>query len=270
MSLLSRWAELTGADVVITPSHNGGPNSASSRMWRRSASCLWPTDTTDPLIEFDDNGRCITAGTPRSFAGRSGSPTQRVLQARPRHRRCQARGLWEGIRLDTWDQWWCQSPFLAVQAHDWGLRPLVVHIDRRLEQRTGSKNIERVIMYCRYDLHSHVVNWEDMPELQLSFLRATWSFATTSIPTRRRGRCGGSIVGSASEAPISSGWPRSFGHSWTTLPKAEVRRAITSRGSPRWRNAWVCATARTHPRPCRSRDITTPTTSSDPAPPACR
>jgi aminotransferase len=72
------------------------------------------------------------------------------------------------------------SSYLAVKAHDWGLRPLVVHIDGGWNSELAVQNIERVITYCGYDLHTHVVNWEDMRELQLSYLRA--AVANQDVP----------------------------------------------------------------------------------------
>ena len=64
------------------------------------------------------------------------------------------------------------SSYLAIRAKDWGLRPLVVHVDGGWNSELAVQNIERVVKHCGYELHTHVVNWEDMRELQLSYLRA--------------------------------------------------------------------------------------------------
>ncbi len=72
------------------------------------------------------------------------------------------------------------SSFLALRAHDWGLRPLVVHIDGGWNSELAVQNIERVITHCGYDLHTHVVNWQDMRELQLSYFRA--AVANQDVP----------------------------------------------------------------------------------------
>ena len=64
------------------------------------------------------------------------------------------------------------SSYLALKAKDWGLRPLVVHVDAGWNSELAVANIERVVTYCKYDLHTHVVNWEEMRDLHLSYLRS--------------------------------------------------------------------------------------------------
>ncbi len=53
-----------------------------------------------------------------------------------------------------------------------GLRPLVVHVDAGWNSELAVANIESVVRYCGYDLHTHVVDWEEMRDLQLAYLRA--------------------------------------------------------------------------------------------------
>jgi N-acetyl sugar amidotransferase len=64
------------------------------------------------------------------------------------------------------------SSYVALKAFEWGLRPLVVHVDGGWNSELAVQNIETIVKHCKYELHTHVINWESMRELQLSYLRA--------------------------------------------------------------------------------------------------
>lgn len=64
------------------------------------------------------------------------------------------------------------SSYLALKVHEWGLRPLVVHVDAGWNSELAVDNIEKIIKHCGYHLYTHVVNWEEMRDLQLAYLRA--------------------------------------------------------------------------------------------------
>ena len=53
-----------------------------------------------------------------------------------------------------------------------GLRPLVVHVDAGWNSELAVANIETVVKYCDFDLHTYVVNWEEMRDLQLAYLKS--------------------------------------------------------------------------------------------------
>lgn len=64
------------------------------------------------------------------------------------------------------------SSYLALKVKEWGLRPLAMHVDAGWNSELAVGNIEKIINYCNYDLHTHVVDWEEMRELQLSYLHS--------------------------------------------------------------------------------------------------
>jgi N-acetyl sugar amidotransferase len=64
------------------------------------------------------------------------------------------------------------SSYLALKAAEWGLRPLVVHVDAGWNSELATANIERVVKHCGYDLHTVVIDWPEMRDLQLAYLRA--------------------------------------------------------------------------------------------------
>ena len=56
--------------------------------------------------------------------------------------------------------------------HTFGLRPLVFHVDAGWNSQEAVNNIERLIDGLGLDLHTEVVDWEEMKDLQLAFLKA--------------------------------------------------------------------------------------------------
>lgn len=64
------------------------------------------------------------------------------------------------------------SSYLALKVKDWGLRPLVVHVDAGWNSELAVANIEAVVKHCNFDLHTHVVDWEEMRDLHLAYLRS--------------------------------------------------------------------------------------------------
>ena len=64
------------------------------------------------------------------------------------------------------------SSYLALKVYEQGLRPLVVHVDAGWNSELAVANIEKIVKFCNFDLHTHVVDWEEMRDLQLAFLRS--------------------------------------------------------------------------------------------------
>lgn len=73
------------------------------------------------------------------------------------------------------------STYVAWLVKQHGLRPLAVHFDNGWNSELATKNIEQVLRNMGIDLKTHVVDWEEFRDLQLSFLRA--STPDGEIPT---------------------------------------------------------------------------------------
>lgn len=130
-------------------------------------------DTSDPEISFDEHGVCNhcrhfdTVTSKRWFPNEEG---KKKLEALLNHIKKEGQGnpydciigLSGGV----------DSSYLAYKANEWGLRPLVIHVDAGWNSELAVANIEAVVKYCDYDLHTHVVDWEEMRDLQLAYLRA--------------------------------------------------------------------------------------------------
>tara|TARA_R110000822_G_scaffold307235_1_gene434125 strand:- start:8184 stop:9257 length:1074 start_codon:yes stop_codon:yes gene_type:complete len=72
------------------------------------------------------------------------------------------------------------SSFLAYKVVQLGLRPLVVHIDCGWNSELAVKNVENIVKKLNLDLHTHVVYWEEMKDLQLAYFKA--NVANQDVP----------------------------------------------------------------------------------------
>lgn len=130
-------------------------------------------DTSDPEITFDDNGVCNHCREFDQLLGTQWFPNEDGA--------VKLDAILDGIRREGKGKEYdsilglsggADSTYLAMKAKDWGLRPLVVHVDAGWNSELAVSNIERVIKYCNYDLHTHVVDWEEMRDLHLAYLKA--------------------------------------------------------------------------------------------------
>jgi len=62
-----------------------------------------------------------------------------------------------------------------------GLRPLAVHLDNGWNSELAVSNIENTLNKLGIDLLTHVLDWEEFKDLQMSFLKS--SFINAEIPT---------------------------------------------------------------------------------------
>lgn len=138
-------------------------------------------DTTDPAISFDEQGvcnHCIEFDTitrhnwfPNEEGRRRWGVVVQQMKAAGRGREYDCiLGLSGGV----------DSSYLALKVREWGLRPLVVHVDAGWNSELAVANIEAIVRYCNYDLHTHVVDWEDMRDLHLAYLRS--GIANQDVP----------------------------------------------------------------------------------------
>lgn len=130
-------------------------------------------DGSDPEIEFDHDGVCnhcrnfAASVRDKWFPNEEGAQRlTRILDeiktAGKGKRYDSILGLSGGV----------DSSYLALKLHESGIRPLVVHVDAGWNSELAVANIERIVKYCDWDLHTHVVDWEEMRDLQLAYLRS--------------------------------------------------------------------------------------------------
>ncbi len=130
-------------------------------------------DTTDIEISFDSNGVCNHCHTFENVTAKNWFPNDDGAKQWKAH----INAIKEAGKGQEYDcilglSGGVDSSYLAIKAHEWGLRPLVMHVDAGWNSELAVANIEALVKHCGYDLHTHVVDWEDMRDLHLSYLRA--------------------------------------------------------------------------------------------------
>jgi N-acetyl sugar amidotransferase len=143
------------------------------RTYQICCNCIM--DTTDSGIVFDGQGRCDYCLNFES-------------NVRP-HWHTDARGEAELMRISAEIRaagkgkshdcllgisGGVDSSYLAYIAREkMGLNPLIFHTDAGWNSQQAVHNIERIVEGLELDLHTEVVNWEEMKDLQLAFFKAS-------------------------------------------------------------------------------------------------
>ncbi len=64
------------------------------------------------------------------------------------------------------------SSYIAYLAHQHGLRPLCVHLDNGWNSELATANIHGIVSKLGFELHTHVIDWEEFKDLQKAFFKA--------------------------------------------------------------------------------------------------
>lgn len=141
------------------------------RIYQVCTRCVM--DTSDPHIEFNSEGVCNHCREFDDVTSKHWHPNEEgegllndicdeVRKAGKKNEYDCILGLSGGI----------DSTYLALKVRDLGLRPLVVHVDGGWNSELAVHNIERVVNHCNYDLHTQVIDWNEMRDLQVAYLRS--------------------------------------------------------------------------------------------------
>ncbi len=141
-------------------------------MYQVCSNCVM--DTTDSKIEFDEKGVCDHCRSfyehtlPNWHVGERGgvmlaSQLDRIRKnGRGKDFDCII-GMSGGI----------DSSYLTyVAKEEFGLRPLVFHVDGGWNSDIAVNNIERLVDGLKLDLYTEVIDWEDMKDLQLAYFKS--------------------------------------------------------------------------------------------------
>lgn len=139
-------------------------------------------DTSDPDIEFDGAGVCNHCRNFDENLRPQWNPDERGRrmldqivdqikeEGRGKPYDC-AIGLSGGV----------DSSYLAYVARkELGLRLLAVHVDGGWNSELATRNIENIVRKLDIDLHTYVVDWKEMRDLQRAFVRA--GLANQDVP----------------------------------------------------------------------------------------
>lgn len=138
-------------------------------------------DTTDSEISFDENGVCNHCREFDEITSKNWFPnaegTKKLDTIYEKMKKENANkdydcilGLSGGV----------DSSYLALKLYEAGIRPLVVHVDGGWNSELAVQNIENLINYCGWHLHTIVINWEEMKDLQLAYLKS--GIANQDVP----------------------------------------------------------------------------------------
>jgi N-acetyl sugar amidotransferase len=131
-------------------------------------------DTTDPDIQFDENGVCNHCHeydlriSKKVFTGAEGKRrldqfvTDIKRDGKNKDYDCVI-GVSGGV----------DSTYVAYKVKELGLRPLAVHLDNGWDSELAVKNIENALKKLNIDLHTYVLDWEEFKDLQVAFLKAS-------------------------------------------------------------------------------------------------
>lgn len=131
-------------------------------------------DTSDPEITFDEAGVCShcrefdkLVGT-EWFPGESGKEhLNRLINE------IKAWGKGRDYDCTIGLSGGADSSYLAYLAvRKWGLRPLAVHVDTGWNSPFAVRNIENLVKKLNIDLYTFVIDWEEMRDLQVAFLKS--------------------------------------------------------------------------------------------------
>jgi len=141
-------------------------------------------DTTDPDIWFDESGVSSHALHFDEFFAADLAAAQRgdrLGELEKLADKIKASGRGKPYDCVIGVSGGADSTYLALQAVKLGLRPLLVHFDSGWNSELAVGNIHNLVTTLDLDLYTHVVDWREMKDLQLSFFKA--SLANCDVPT---------------------------------------------------------------------------------------
>lgn len=142
------------------------------RPYQICTNCIM--DTSDSKISFDSGGRCEYCSNYYSNILPNWHPDERGLReitavidkikrdGQGRDHDCLI-GISGGV----------DSSYVTYLAKEkFGLRPLLFHVDAGWNSQQAVNNIEKLVDGLGLDLHTEVVDWQEMKDLQLAFFKA--------------------------------------------------------------------------------------------------
>lgn len=144
----------------------------SSREYQICTNCVM--DTTDSKIIFDENGVCDHCNNYYNNLLPNWHPDERGAKELKKILE-EIKSYGKGKKYD------CivglsggvdSSYLLYMAVEKWGLRPIVLAVDTGWNTDIAKNNINKIVNGLQVDLHRIVVDWEEMKDLQLAYLKS--------------------------------------------------------------------------------------------------
>jgi N-acetyl sugar amidotransferase len=130
-------------------------------------------DQTDSRITFDANGVCDHCLTFDSQVLPNWHPDERgERELRALVKQIKASGAGKEFDCIIGMSGGIDSSYLTYIATEFGLRPLVFHVDAGWNSQEAVNNIEKLVDKLNLDLYTEVINWAEMRDLQLAFFKS--------------------------------------------------------------------------------------------------
>ena len=141
-------------------------------MYKVCSNCVM--DTTDQNISFDEKGICDHCETfykkilPNWKTGDTGN-----LELETILNKIKKDGKGKDFDCIIGMSGGIDSSYLTyVAKKDFGLRPLIFHVDAGWNSQIAVNNIEKLVDKLGLDLFTEVINWNEMRDLQLSYFKS--------------------------------------------------------------------------------------------------
>lgn len=140
-------------------------------------------DTNDyPAITFDNEGVCSVCHIYDDLALKTvkrGNQADEAMHVMLQEIKAKGKGKEYDCLLGV--SGGVDSTYLAWKAKEWGLRPLILHVDNGWNTELSVMNIENLVKKLGFDLFTYVIDWNEIRDLQLSYMKA--SVLDIDIPT---------------------------------------------------------------------------------------
>jgi N-acetyl sugar amidotransferase len=138
------------------------------RPYRRCVRCVM--DTTDPDILFDADGVCNHCRSYEKYRNSIGSSEERAKKLRELITGLKERGRGKDYDCIMGLSGGVDSSYLAwLAVKEFGLRPLVVHVDTGWNSELAVNNIQNIVQKLGIDLHTLVIDWNEIKDLQRAY-----------------------------------------------------------------------------------------------------
>jgi N-acetyl sugar amidotransferase len=147
-------------------------NVSSKRAYQICTNCIM--DTSDSNITFDSRGWCDYCNNYHENILPNWHPNARgehEMLAVAETIRSEGKGRDHDCIIGV--SGGVDSSYVALIAKErLGLRPLIFHVDAGWNSQQSVNNIEKLVDNLGLDLHTEVIDWQEMKDLQLAFFKA--------------------------------------------------------------------------------------------------